>query len=73
MQREQAKLHRIGGNRKRTLQSTNTDRKSLEIDFSIAICRPIGDKCQSETLFLSIFLSTFVDSINVFDCRLSGV
>ena len=31
-----------------------------------------GDKWQSKTLFLTIF-STFVESINVFDCHLSGV
>ena len=32
----------------------------------------VGEKCQSKTLFL-MFLSTFVDNINVFDCRLSVV
>ena len=32
-----------------------------------------GDKRQSKTPFLTMFLSTFVDSINVLDCRLSGV
>ena len=36
--------HRIGGNRKRYQQSTNTDQKSIEIVFSIAICRQWGDK-----------------------------
>ena len=35
--------------------ATNVDKKSLETEFSIAICRPIGDKWQSKTLFLSIF------------------
>ena len=54
-------------------QSTNADQKSLETVFSIAICRQSVDKWQSKTLFLMIFVSTFVDSINVFDCRLSGV
>ena len=41
--------------------------------FSIAICRPTGDKWQSKTLFLSIFdpHSSTVD--NIFDCRLPGV
>ena len=35
--------------------------------FSIAICRPIENSVTTD------FGSTFVDSINVFDCRLSGV
>ena len=48
----------------------------------IAICRQLGDKWQSKNwatngnrkpCFQRIFLSTFVDSINVFDCRLFGV
>ena len=47
--------HRVGGNRKRSLQSTNVDQKSLETAFSIAFCRQSGDKWQSKTLFLSIF------------------
>ena len=53
--------------------STNIDKKSLETEFLIAICRPTGDKCQSKTLFLAIFdpHSSIVKS--VFDCRLSGV
>ena len=34
---------------------TNVDQKSLETGFSIAICRPTGDKCQSKPLFLAIF------------------
>ena len=48
--------------------STNVDQKSLETEFSIAICRPTGDKWQSETPFLSIFdpRSTIVK--RVFDC-----
>ena len=33
----------------------NTDQKSLETGFSIAICRPTGDKWQSKRLFLAIF------------------
>ena len=51
----------------------NVDRKSLETEFSIAICRLIGDKWQSKTLFLAVFdrRSTIVKC--VFDCRLSGV
>ena len=37
--------------------STNIDKKLLETEFSIAICRPTGNKikCQSKTLFLTIF------------------
>ena len=51
----------------------NIDQKSLETEFSIAICRHTGDKWQWKTLFLSIFdpRSSIVDSI--FDCRLPGV
>ena len=53
--------------------SRNVDQKSLETEFSIAICRHTGNKWQSKTLFLSIFdpRSSIVDS--VFDCRLPGV
>ena len=59
---------------KTSMLSTNfVDQNSLEIEFSIAICRPIGDKWQSKTLFLSIFdpRSSIVKS--VFDCHLPGV
>ena len=35
--------------------SRDADKKSLETEFLIAICRHIGDKWQSKTLFLSIF------------------
>ena len=47
--------HRVGGNQKRYLQSTNADQKSIETVFSIVICRQCGDKWQSKTLFLTIF------------------
>ena len=47
--------HQVRGNRKRYQQSTNADQKSIETVFLIAICRQWGDKCQSKTLFLSIF------------------
>ena len=52
---------------------TNIDQKSLETEFSIAICPPTGDKWQSKTLFLAIFYlySSIVKS--VLDCRLSGM
>ena len=58
---------------KTPILSRNVDQKSLEIEFSIAICRHTGDKWQSKTMFLSIFDtgSSIVDS--VFDCRLLGV
>ena len=59
--------HRVGGNRKRSQQSTNADQISIETVFSIAICRQCGDKWQTKTLFLAIFLSMFLDSIGVFD------
>ena len=51
----------------------NIDQKSIEKMFSIAICRPTGDKWQAKTLFLSIFdpRTSIVDYI--FDCRLPGV
>ena len=40
---------------KTLIPSTNVDQKSSETEFSIAICRPTGDKWQSKTLFLAIF------------------
>ena len=58
---QRALPHRIGGSRKRSLQSTNNDQKSLETVFSIAICRQSGDKWQSKTLFLrSSIVFTFL-------------
>ena len=58
---------------KTSILSRNVDQKSIATVFSIAICRPIGDKWQSKTLFLSFFdpRSSIVD--NVFDCHLPGV
>ena len=38
-----------------SILSTNLVKKSLETEFSIAICRPTGDKWQSKTLFLVSF------------------
>ena len=46
--------YRTGGNRKRSEQSMNTDHRSLETVFSIAIYRQSGDKRQSKSLFLAI-------------------
>ena len=53
--------------------SNYIDKKSLETECSIAICRPIGDKWQSKPLFLAEFdpHSSIVKSI--FDCPLSSV
>ena len=40
---------------KRLILLTNIDKKSLETEFTSAICRPTGNKWQSKTLFLAIF------------------
>ena len=47
--------HRVGGNLKCSLKSTNAVQKSLETVFSVAICCQSGNKWQSKTLFLTIF------------------
>ena len=39
----------------------------------IAVCRQIGDKWQSKTLFLAIFYPRLSIVKIMFDCRLSGV
>ena len=53
--------------------STNVSQKSLETEFSNAICCSTVDKWQTKTLFLAILepRSSIVKSI--FECRLSGV
>ena len=51
----------------------NVDKKSLETEVSIAICRLNGDKWQSKTLFLAIYDPRWSIVSSVFDCRLSGV
>ena len=53
--------------------SPHVDQKSLETEFSIAICRLTGDKWQSKTLFLAIFDQHSLTVKSVFDCCLSGV
>ena len=53
--------------------SRNVDQKSIETMFSIAICRPTGDKWQLKTLFLSIFDPHLLIVDYVFDRRLPGV
>ena len=62
--------HRIGSN-KQSKQSMNADNKLLETVFVIAICCLSDYKQQSKILLQ--YLTTFVDSTNVFDCRLSSV
>ena len=52
--------------------SENIDKKTLETVFLIAVCRQSGDKWQSKLVY-SDFLSKSVNSINIFDCRLSSV
>ena len=64
--------HRIGSNKKQSKQSMNADNKLLETVFVIAICCLSDYKQQSKFCYLQ-YLTTFVDSINVFDCRLSSV
>ena len=64
--------HRVGGNRKCYQQSTNADRKSIETVFLIAICRQ-WETNGNQKHFFYWFLSTFLDSIGVFDCRLPDV
>ena len=51
----------------------STNVRSLKTEFLIAVCRPIGDKWLSKTLFLAICepRSSIVQS--VFDCRLSDM
>ena len=60
----------------RSHQHTNTpDRRQSKtlVEFSIVICRQVGDIWQAKTLYLAIFdpRSSIVKS--VFDCHLSGV
>ena len=50
----------------------NAYHKSLETVFSIAIFRQSGDNDNQKLCFYDL-RSTFVDSIIVFDCRLSEV
>ena len=60
------RMNTNGGRQLKTIiLPMNVDRKLLETEFSIAICRPTGDKWQSKTLFLMIFepLFSFVKSV----------
>ena len=49
------------------------DQKSIENSVFDCLCRPIGDRWQSKTLFLAIFNSRFSIVKSVFDCLLLGV
>ena len=49
------------------------DQKSLETEFSIAICHPIGDKWQSKILFLAILVPRLSIVKRVFDRCLPGM
>ena len=53
--------------------SPHVDQKSLETEFSIAICCLTGDKWQSKTLFLAILDQYSSIVKRVFICCLSGV
>ena len=67
-------IHTPGRRQSKTLiLSTNVDQKSLEAEFLIVICRLIGDKWQSKTLFLAIYDPSWSIVWSVFDCRLPGV
>ena len=59
---------------KTLLLSTNTDQTSLETEvFFIAICRQLGDKWQSKTLFLAFFNQCLSIVKSAFECRLYPV
>ena len=53
--------------------SMNVDKKLLETELLIAICRPTVDKWQSKPLILAIFDPPLLIVKSVFDCHLSGV
>ena len=63
--------HRVGGNQMSIL-STKVFQKSLETEFTIAICHQLGDKWQSKTLFLVIFYLRLSSFKSVFYCREGG-
>ena len=58
---------------KTLIHSTHVDQKWLETVFFIAICRPTGDKWQSKTLFLAIFIHVCRLLRGYFVCRLSSM
>ena len=63
--------HRIGSNKKQSKQSMNADNKLLETVFVIDIAYRTTNN-NPKFCYLQ-YLTTFVDSINVFDCGLSSV
>ena len=64
----------LGRRQSKTLiLSTDVDQKSLETEFSIAICRQSENKWQSKTLFPAIYDPRSSIFKSVFDCRLPGV
>ena len=58
---------------KMPILSRNVDKKLLETEFSIAICRQSDNKWLSKTLFLSIFDQSLLIVDSLFDCRLPSV
>ena len=67
-------IHTPGRRQLKTLiLSTNVDKKLLETEFLIAICRQTGNKWQSKTLFLAVFDPCLLIVKSVLDCQLPGV
>ena len=65
--------HRVGGNRKRSLQSENVDQKISRNSVFNCHLSPFRRQIAIESHVSNDFLSTFVDCINIFDCCLPGV
>ena len=63
--------YRTGGNRKRPEQSMNAVHKSLENSVFDCHLSPVGRQTAIKNSVFNDLRSTFVDSIIVFDCRLS--
>ena len=69
--------HRLTPDRRQSktlyeILSTNVDQNLLDTEFSIAICRPAGDKWQSKLDTVSSDFDTRSSIVkSVFDCRLS--
>ena len=61
------------GQSKTSILSTNIDKKSLETEILITICRPTGDKWQLKTLFVAIFDPHLSIGKSVFECPLPVV
>ena len=72
---KQVSMHTPGRGQSKTLLIIDERglKKSLETVFLIVICRQLGDIMAIKNSVSNDFLSTFVDSINVLDCRLPGV